>query len=101
MPLLRVHLLVSAASLQREAIQPHAIADDPIIFCPNCGSDDYSSNRIDEHPFREAARSAKMLRRLGHLGAAADVLTRLAAVRIQNFLRCKHRCNACGVQFDE
>lgn len=101
MPLLWSLVLMSAASLPREAPQPHAIADDPIILCPNCGSHDYRSNLIDERPFREAARSAKMLRRLGHLGAAADVLTRLAAVRIQNFLRCKHHCNDCAAQFDE
>ena len=74
---------------------------DRIVMCPNCGSDDYRSNRVDERPFRQAARGAKMLRRLGHLGAAADVLTRLAAVRIQNFLRCEHYCNACAVTFDE
>ena len=72
-----------------------------IVICPNCGSDDYRSNLIDERSFREAARGAKMLRRLGHVGAAADVLTRLASVRIINFLRCSHLCNDCGAQFDE
>ena len=34
-------------------------------------------------------------------GAAADVLTRLASVRIINFLRHRYECNACGSQFDE
>lgn len=72
-----------------------------IIMCPNCGSDSFKSNLIPEAPFREAARGAKMLRRLGHLGAAADVLTRLAAVRIQNFLRCRFECQDCAAQFDE
>lgn len=70
-------------------------------MCPNCGSDEYSSNLIDEGPFRTAARGAKMLRGLGHMGAAADVLTRLASVRIINFLRHKFECGACGAQFDE
>lgn len=72
-----------------------------IVICPNCGSDDHRSNLIDERSFRQAARGAKMLRRLGHMGAAADVLTRLASVRIINFLRHRHLCNACGSQFDE
>jgi hypothetical protein len=72
-----------------------------ITMCPNCGSDEFSSNLIDEGPFRLAARGAKMLRGLGHMGAAADVLTRLASVRIINFLRHKFECGACGAQFDE
>ena len=74
---------------------------DRIVMCPHCGSDDYGSNLIDEGPFRQAARGAKMLRALGHNGAAADVLMRLASVRIINFLRPRHECRACGVQFDE
>lgn len=72
-----------------------------IVMCPNCGSDDFRSNLIDEKPFREAVRGVKLLRRLGHLGAAGDVLTRLASVKIINFLRHKFECNACGAQFDE
>lgn len=72
-----------------------------IVICPNCGSDDHRSNLIDERSFRQAARGAKMLRRLGHMGAAADVLTRLASVRIINFLRHRYECNSCGAQFDE
>jgi hypothetical protein len=55
---------------------------------------------IDEAPFRAAARSAPMLRQLGHPGAAADVLTRLASVRIINFLRMKLSCLDCGVTYD-
>lgn len=76
-------------------------ASDRIVLCPNCGSDDYRSNLIPEEPFREAARSAKMLRWLGQISAAADVLTRLAAVEIINFLRHRFVCNACAVEFDE
>jgi len=72
-----------------------------IVLCPNCSSGDYRSNLIDERSFRMAARGAKMLRRLGHMGAAADVLTRLASVKIINFLRMKWECSACGAQFDE
>lgn len=73
-----------------------------IIQCPNCGSDDeFKSNLIDEKPFREAARSAKFLRGIGHLSAAADLLTRLASGEIINFLRLKWECAACGAQFDE
>lgn len=72
-----------------------------IVMCPNCGSEDYKSNLIDEAPFKRAARGAKMLRALGHTGAAADVLTRLASVRIINFIRHRHECCACGATFDE
>jgi hypothetical protein len=71
------------------------------VMCPRCGSIDYRSNLIDEAPFRQAARGAKMLRGLGHYGAAADVLTRLASARIINFIRLRWLCNACGAQFDE
>lgn len=78
-----------------------AKAAELIVMCPNCGSDDFRSNLIDEKPFREAARGAKMLRKFGHLAAAGDVLIRLASVRIINFLRHKFECNACGAQFDE
>lgn len=70
-------------------------------MCPNCGSDVCKSNRIPEEPFRQAARSATMLRRLGHLGAAGDVLTRLASVRIINFLRPAHECLTCGAHYDD
>ena len=73
-----------------------------IILCPNCGSaDEFKSNLIDEGPFKRTARGAKMLRALGHSGAAADVLTRLASVKIINFLRMKWECCACAAQFDE
>lgn len=78
-----------------------AKAVEQIVMCPNCGSDDFRSNLIDEKPFREAAHEAKLLRRLGDVGAAGDVLTRLALVRIINFLRHAYECNACGAQFDE
>ncbi len=70
-------------------------------MCPNCGSDKCASNLIDEAPFRTAARSACMLRQFGHASAAADVLTRLASVRIINFLRLKLCCQACGVTYDD
>ena len=72
-----------------------------ILICPNCGSDDHRSNLIPEQTFRRAARSAKMLRQLGHTGAAADVLTRLASVRIINFIRHRYLCNSCAAEFDE
>jgi hypothetical protein len=42
-----------------------------------------------------------MLRQFGHSGAAADVLSRLASVRIINFLRMKWCCQACGVAYDD
>ena len=83
------------------ALGGNAQTSDHIVMCPNCGSDDFRSNLIDEKPFRQAARGAKMLRRLGHMGAAADVLTRLSTVKIINFLRHRYECNACGAQFDE
>ncbi|HEV7659321.1 MAG TPA: hypothetical protein VGO55_05700 [Allosphingosinicella sp.] len=41
-----------------------------------------------------------MLRQLGHTAAAADVLSRLAGVRIINFLRPRWSCEACGVTYD-
>jgi hypothetical protein len=69
-------------------------------MCPNCGSEECSSNLIDESPFRQAARGARMLRQLGHTAAAADVLSRLAGVRIINFLRPRWSCEACGVTYD-
>ena len=74
-----------------------------MMHCPNCGCDaaNAESNLIDEAPFRQAARSAKMLRALGHTGAVIDVLSRLAAVRIQNFLRPRWRCQECGVSYDD
>ena len=78
-----------------------AKAAERIVMCPNCGSDNFRNNLIDEKPFREAVRGVKLLRRLGHLGAAGDVLTRLDSVKIINFLRHKFECNACGAQFDE
>lgn len=69
-------------------------------MCPNCGSTNAASNLIDEAPFKKAAGSAGMLRQFGHMGAAADVLTRLASVRIINFLRMKWSCQDCGVTYD-
>ena len=77
------------------------LARDRIILCPNCGSDDYRSNLVPEESFREAAGGASMLRRLGQLWAASDVLTRLASVKIINFLRHRFVCNACAAEFDE
>lgn len=70
-------------------------------MCPNCGNDESKSNLIDETPFRQAARSATMLRYLGHVGAASDLLIRLATVRITNFLRLKRECLACGIHYDD
>ena len=70
-------------------------------MCPRCGSDECKSTWIDESPFRDAAASADMLRHFGDLATAGDVLTRLALVRVQNFLRLKWECCACGVQYDE
>lgn len=69
-------------------------------MCPNCGSLNSKSNLINETPFRKAAGSAAMLRQFGHSGAAADVLIRLASVRIINFLRLKRCCQDCGVTYD-
>lgn len=97
----RVREGVLVSALAADAHGETALEGTRFVICPNCGSDDYRSNLIPEQPFRQAARSAKMLRRLGHMGAAADVLTRLASVRIINFLRHRHECNACGAQFDE
>ncbi|RYM05717.1 hypothetical protein [Sphingobium cupriresistens] len=77
------------------------LSQDAHIICPNCGSDDYASNLVDETPFRQAVRGVTLLRRLGHLGAAGDVLTRLASVKIINFLRHRFVCRACAAQFDE
>lgn len=101
MPRLRESFRMSGVAIPREAFESRATACEGITMCPNCGSDDYRSNLIDEKPFRQAARGAKMLRRLGHVGAAGDVLTRLASVKIINFLRMKWECSACGAQFDE
>jgi len=69
-------------------------------MCPNCGSECYCSNLIDEGPYRLAARAARQLRACGDVGAAADLLTGLASVRIINFIRPKWRC-ACGATFDD
>ena len=70
-------------------------------MCPNCNSPDCVSNLINETPFRAAARRARMLRQLGQVGEAADVLTRLATIRIINFLRAQWRCVGCGVAYDD
>jgi transposase-like protein len=99
MPRLREAVLVSGFAANAHGEYAHEATR--IVICPNCGSDDHRSNLIDERPFRQAARGAKMLRRLGHMGAAGDVLTRLASVKIINFLRHRFECNACGSQFDE
>lgn len=69
-------------------------------MCPNCRGERSKSTLIDETPFREAADDARMLRALGELGAAAEVLTKLAAVRIENFLRLNRACLGCGAHFD-
>lgn len=71
------------------------------LICPDCGRDDaIESNRIDETEYREAARAAPMLRHLGAVHLATDLLTSLASVRILNFVRMKWRCE-CGAQFDD
>jgi len=70
-------------------------------MCPNCSSNAFCSNLVDETPYRLAARSARMLRECGDIGAATDVLTGLASVRIVNFIRMRWRCETCGAQFDE
>jgi hypothetical protein len=84
--------------------RPH-LADrseqDRITLCPNCGSGDFHCNHIDEGPYREAARSARLLRDLGARQSAADLLTSLASVRILNFIRMKWVCADCGAQFDD
>ena len=74
-----------------------------MVLCPNCGCDgaESKSNHIDVRPFRVAARGAKMLRALGHNAAAADVLTRLASVRIINFIRPARECLNCGACYDQ
>jgi hypothetical protein len=72
-----------------------------MLMCPNCGSGDCCSNLIDEAPYRLAARSAGALRRCGDIGAATDVLTGLASVKIINFIRMRWRCENCGASFDE
>lgn len=72
------------------------------VICPNCFADGESieSNLIDETSYRDAARSAPMLRHLGATHLAADLLTSLASVRIINFVRMRWRCS-CGSTFDE
>lgn len=74
----------------------------PILICPDCGGsgDDIVSNLLDESFYREAARSAPMLRQLGAVHLATDLLTSLASVRIINFVRMNWRCQ-CGATFDE
>ena len=70
-------------------------------MCPNCGSFACNSNLIDEAPYRLAARSASALRDCGDVGAAADVLTGLASVKIINFLRLRWHCASCGATFND
>ncbi len=72
---------------------------DAITFCPHCGGTDYEDNRIDDAPYREAAKEAPRLRHEGRTGEAIEVLTELYAIRIANFLRPRWRC-ICGVSFD-
>lgn len=69
-------------------------------MCPQCQSEDnYCSAQIPEEPYRLAARAARELRDAGDIGAAVDLLTGLAAVRIINFIRPKFKCG-CGASFD-
>ena len=71
------------------------------LVCPNCGGNDaIESNLLDETEYRKAARSAPMLRHLGAVHLATDLLTSLASVQIINFVRMKWRCS-CGATFDE
>lgn len=70
------------------------------MTCPSCGSDEYRSNRVSEAPFAAAAKFATGLRDVGEIETACDVLTRLAAVRIANFLSFQWKCDGCGVRFD-
>ena len=71
-----------------------------MILCPNCGSDRHTSARIDERPARIAARDATMLLALGDTEGAADLLSRLATVRIVNRIRPEFACCDCGSSFD-
>ena len=90
---------MAAQNARAHGDRAHHAGDFPI--CPNCGDGDaIVSNRIDEAPYRDAARSARALREIGATHLAADLLTSLASVRIINFVRMKYRC-ACGAQFDE
>lgn len=70
-------------------------------MCPNCGSCSYQSALVDEAPYRMAARGAGALRWFGDTQAAADVLARLAIVKIQNFLSLRWTCSECGASFDD
>lgn len=77
----------------------HHLARIPI--CPACGEcDAIESNLIDETPYQEAAEMAPMLRSLGAVRLATDILTSLASVEILNWARENWRC-ACGATFDE
>lgn len=70
-------------------------------MCPQCGNDiGITSNWIPTGPYEEAARLAPYLRDCGEIGAATDVLTGLASVRIVNFLRRRWAC-PCGASFDD
>ncbi len=70
-------------------------------MCPSCGSCDYACNLIDEAPYRSAALAAAELRRLGDRGSVVEILSRLAGVRIANFLRLRWRCLSCGVTYND
>jgi len=80
---------------------PEYTLNERVLVCPNCGSEDCQSNHIDEGVFRKAANYATTLRELGRYGEASDLLARLAAVRIVNWLRKRWRCRFCDVHFDE
>jgi hypothetical protein len=72
-----------------------------MICCPNCGSDLYESNRIDEAPFLLAAQDAPQLRHFGQMDAAVLLISTLGLVRLKNFLRPEWICVSCGAQFDD
>lgn len=93
---------MSDLSIARAASEPCAVtAPARFIFCPNCGGERHTSARIDESDARDAARDAAMLLSVGDAEGAADLLTRLAAVRIVNRLRPAFACCDCGSVFDE
>ena len=96
---LRDHLLMGARNAWAHG--DLALDTGDLTLCPNCGSASHKCNLIPEASFKRAARGAKMLRALGHTAASADVLTRLAAVKVINFIRPSRQCLDCGVTFDE
>lgn len=71
-----------------------------VAICPNCGSDHFESNHLDEALYKAAALEAPRLRFEGNTEDAIEVLTALYAIRIINFVRPQYRCLACGSAFD-